>query len=108
MRLTMTSAEAQRLLGALHDALPRGKKAAKSYSIQFGIGLAQAMTDASTATVGDMLRDVEDLLFSAVPKDFPVTLDLTLYANDPATVALVEAAKNEVLAIQATYAVEKK
>jgi hypothetical protein len=101
MRLTLTSAQAQRFLAKLHETLPRGKKQAPSYAIQFGISLAHAMTSASTAEVGDMLRDIEDLLFTAVPKDFPVTLDLTLYANHPATTVLVEEAQKELQVMQA-------
>lgn len=108
MRLTLTSKDAQTLLAAMNDALPRGKKQAPSYSILVGVSMAQARVDATTKDVAELFTGLEDFLFTSIPSEFPVTLDVTLHANDPATRAVAEAAQKQITEFQATIAAQQQ
>ncbi len=99
MRLTLNSARAQRILEVLNDNLERGPEA-PTFSIQLGFQMAGAITGAGPGTVGMLLAGLEDYLQSLSP-EFPVVLDVTLYANTPTTAKLVTAVETELKAMAA-------
>lgn len=93
MRLTLTSAQAQSILDVINAKLSRGEKA-PTYSIQIGFGMGTANTNASPGHVGRLLTGLADYL-ETLADDFPVVLDVTLYANHQATQALTDAVQDE-------------
>jgi hypothetical protein len=98
MRLTLSSAHAQRILEVINDNLTRGPKA-PTYSVQLGFQMAGAKLDASPGEVGMLLIGLAEYLRDKLPPDFVVTLDAQLYANHKATEKLVTAVQGELQAI---------
>lgn len=94
MRLTLTSAHAQRILEVINDNLTRGPKA-PTYSVQLGFSMAGAKLDATPGEVGMLLIGLAEYLRDKLPPEFVVTLDVTLYANHKATEKLVGAVQEE-------------
>jgi hypothetical protein len=99
MRLTLSSAHAQRILEVINDNLTRGPKA-PTYSIQIGFNMAAGLTKASPGETALLLIGLSEYLRDKLPADFAVTLDVQLYANTKATEKVVVAVQDELQAMQ--------
>ena len=98
MRLTLSSARAQRILEVINDNLTRGTKA-PTYSVQIGFHMAGAKLDATPGEVGFLLVGLAEYLRDKLPPEFAITLDVQLYANHKATEKVVSAVQTELQAM---------
>jgi hypothetical protein len=98
MRLTLSSAHAQRILEVINDNLTRGPKA-PTYSVQLGFQMAGAKLDSTPGEVGMLLVGLSEYLRDKLPPEFVICLDVQLYANHKATEKVITAVQSELQAI---------